>query len=76
MNRYTQREAQLELQTQAETPSTEAAPHPTGFTAEEGASLLWLRQWYQRGGSDFLGSKTARRLEFLRFLVESGAIAL
>ena len=23
-----------------------------GFTTEEIASLLWLRQWYQTGGSD------------------------
>jgi hypothetical protein len=23
-----------------------------GFTAEESAALLWLRAWYQSGGSD------------------------
>ncbi len=25
-----------------------------GFTAEESVALLWLRQWYQAGGSDRL----------------------
>jgi hypothetical protein len=45
-----------------------------GFTAEESASLLWLRQWYQSGGSD--RASIVRSLEFLRLLVSSGELEL
>lgn len=45
-----------------------------GFTAEESASLLWLRQWYQTGGSD--RASVLRYLEFLRLLVRSGELEL
>lgn len=45
-----------------------------GFTAEESASLLWLRQWYQTGGSD--RASVVRYLEFLRLLVRSGELEL
>lgn len=45
-----------------------------GFTTEEIASLLWLRQWYQTGGSD--RTVIVRYLEFLKFLVHSGEIEL
>lgn len=41
-----------------------------GFTKEEIAVVFWLRQWYQSGGSD--RAEVVRRLEFIRFLVESG----
>lgn len=41
-----------------------------GFTPREIASLLWLRQWYQMGGSD--RATMVRHLEFLRLLVQSG----
>ncbi len=41
-----------------------------GFTDEEVTSLLWLRQWYQTGGSD--RAAIVRHLEFLRLLVLSG----
>jgi hypothetical protein len=75
MNPYTQSEAQHELATQAETPLTETMLLVEwGFTTEEIASLLWLRQWYQSGGSD--RAVIVRHLEFLRFLVKNGAIAL
>jgi hypothetical protein len=43
-----------------------------GFTAEEITSLLWLRQWYQHGGSD--RASIVRYLEFLRLLVRSGEL--
>ena len=43
-----------------------------GFTPEEIASLLWLRQWYQNGGSDRIN--VVRHLEFLKFLVKSGKL--
>jgi hypothetical protein len=75
MNPHTPSEAQHELATQAETPLTETMLLVEwGFTTEEIASLLWLRQWYQSGGSD--RAVIVRHLEFLRFLVKNGAIAL
>jgi len=43
-----------------------------GFSAAEIASLLWLRQWYQTGGSD--RALIVRHLEFLRLLVRSGEL--
>ena len=45
-----------------------------GFTAEEITSLLWLRQWYQHGGSD--RATIVRHLEFLRLLVRNGELEL
>jgi hypothetical protein len=45
-----------------------------GFSAEEIASLPWLRQWYQTGGSD--RAVVVRCLEFLRLLVRSGELEL
>jgi hypothetical protein len=45
-----------------------------GFTAAESTSLLWLRQWYQTGGSD--RAAVVRCLEFLRLLVHSGELEL
>ena len=43
-----------------------------GFTAEEITTLLWLRYWYQNGGSD--RATILRYLEFLRLLVRSGEL--
>ena len=43
-----------------------------GFNPQEIASLLWLRQWYQTGGSD--RATMVRHLEFLRLLVQSGEL--
>lgn len=45
-----------------------------GFTEDEITSLLWLRQWYQHGGSDRI--EVVRRLEFLQHLVLQGQIEL
>ncbi|HEU5379764.1 MAG TPA: hypothetical protein VFV38_30440 [Ktedonobacteraceae bacterium] len=45
-----------------------------GFTEDEIVSLLWLRQWYQHGGSDRM--EVVRRLEFLKHLVLRGQIEL
>jgi hypothetical protein len=46
----------------------------SGFTPEEIVSLLWLRQWYQNGGSDRI--EVVRHLEFLKLLVTSGKMEL
>ena len=43
-----------------------------GCTAEEITALLWLRQWYQSGGSDRI--QLVRHWEFLKFLVLHGRL--
>ncbi len=43
-----------------------------GFTPEEIAALLRLREWYQYGGSDRVD--VIRHLEFLKFLVKNGKL--
>ncbi len=43
-----------------------------GFTQDEIASLLRLRQWYQNGGSD--RGNVVRHLEFLKFLIMHGKL--
>lgn len=75
MNPQIQSEKHLELLTNAETATIEteaAALSQVGFTADEVVSLLWLRQWYQNGGSDRI--EVLRRLEFLKLMVMNGKI--
>ncbi len=43
-----------------------------GFTREEIAALLRLREWYQYGGSDRVN--VIRHLEFLKYLVRNGKL--
>jgi len=43
-----------------------------GFTAEEIVALLWIRHWYQSGGSDRM--QLVRHWEFLKLLVMSGRL--
>lgn len=45
-----------------------------GFTSDEVVSLIWLRNWYQTGGSD--RAEVVRYLEFLKLLVVSGKMEL
>ena len=45
-----------------------------GFTSDEILSMLWLRQWYQNGGSD--RTEIIRHLEFLKLLVLTGKLEL
>ena len=45
-----------------------------GFSVEEIVALLWLRQWYQTGGSDRV--QIVRHLEFLKLLVLNGKMEL
>lgn len=45
---------------------------PLGFSEDEIISVLWLRQWYQNGGSDRI--EVLRHLEFLKILVVKGKI--
>jgi hypothetical protein len=65
----------LELETHVDETVTEIDELTLcGFTQEEIISLLWLRQWYQHGGSDRM--EVVRNLEFVKHLVESGRITL
>ena len=45
-----------------------------GCSTEEIVAVLWLRQWYQTGGSDRV--QIVRHLEFLKLLVSSGKMEL
>lgn len=69
---------QIQSEKTFETTEIEATDAETlkqsGFTSEEIIALLWLRQWYQNGGSDRI--EVVRRLEFLKLLVTSGKIEL
>ncbi len=63
----------LEIVQNTETASSEMETLvQCGFTTDEIASLLWLRQWYQSGGSDRI--EVVRHLEFLKLLVISGKL--
>ena len=63
----------LELVTHVADTTTETETlERSGFTEEEIISLLWLRQWYQNGGSDRV--EIVRQLEFVKLLRGSGKI--
>ena len=73
MNPQRSTETQLETSTYAELALSETDMLAGwGFTQQEIASLLWLRQWYQTGGSD--RANMVRHLKFLRLLVQSGEL--
>jgi hypothetical protein len=75
MSPQMQTEAQPELSTYSDITLSEAnLLSGCGFTPREIASLLWLRQWYQTGGSD--RGSLVRHLEFLKMLVRSGEMEL
>lgn len=66
---------QREMATGADTAFTEREKlAQCGFTAEEIGAVLWLRQWYQSGGSDRVA--LVRHWEFLRLLVMHGKLEL
>jgi hypothetical protein len=68
-------EKQLVMETQVQATRTET-DHlvQCGLSPEEIAAMLWLRQWYQTGGSDRV--PIVRHLEFLKLLVSSGKMTL
>ena len=75
MNPQMQKEAQHELSSYSDIALNETdLLAGWGFDPHEVASLLWLRQWYQTGGSD--RANMIRHLEFLRLLVQSGELEL
>jgi hypothetical protein len=63
----------LNIGTDAQSPIEETETlAQCGFTQEEIASLLRLREWYQHGGSDRM--EVVRHLAFLKFLVTHGKL--
>jgi hypothetical protein len=65
----------LELETNVENGVTETELLTlSGFSQDEIVSLLWLRRWYQNGGSDRV--EIVRHLEFIKLLVLNGKIEL
>ena len=73
MNPQIQTEKELDITNNADITITEVGTlTENGFTSEEIVSLLYLRQWYQTGGSDRV--EVVRRLEFLKLMVMSGKI--
>ena len=75
MNTDFQTEEHLEMETQVQAAVTETdLLAQCGFSTEEIVDLLWLRQWYQGGGSD--RAQIVRHLGFLKLLLLSGKIEL
>jgi hypothetical protein len=75
MNPQIQSEKQFDMVNNTEIATIEMAMlTQDGFSSEEIGSLLWLRQWYQNGGSDRI--EVVRRLEFLKLMVMNGKIEL
>ncbi len=63
----------LEMIPEIHDPETETdALVQSGFSEDEIISLLWLRQWYQHGGSD--RAEVLRHFEFLKILIVNGKI--
>lgn len=68
-------EEHLEMEAQVQTAGTETdILAQCGCSPEEIVALLWLRQWYQTGGSDRV--QIVRHLEFLKLLVLNGKMEL
>lgn len=75
MNTDIQAEEQLEMGTQVQATGTEIdLLAQCGFSAGEIVSLLWLRKWYQTGGSDRV--QIVRHLDFFKLLVLNGKMEL
>jgi hypothetical protein len=73
MSTQIQAEEQLAIAPSLETSAPERdGLAQCGFTAEEIAALLWLRSWYQSGGSDRM--EIVRHWEFLKWLVMTGKL--
>jgi hypothetical protein len=70
-----QAEEQLEMETRIQATGTETdILAQCGCSAEEIVALLWLRQWYQTGGSDRV--QIVRHLEFLKSLMLHGMLTV
>lgn len=75
MNPQIQSEKELDITNNTEITITETNTLlQSGFTSDEVVSLIWLRNWYETGGSDRI--EVIRYLEFLKLLVVSGRMEL
>ena len=73
MNQQIQAEEELITETHLETDASEREKlAQCGFSNEEMAALLWLRRWYQTGGSDRM--ELLRHWEFLKWLVKASML--
>ena len=73
MNPQIQSEKEFEITNNTDITITETdALLQSGFTSDEVVSLIWLRNWYQTGGSDRV--EVVRYLEFLKLMVLNGKI--
>jgi hypothetical protein len=73
MNSHISTEEQLERETSLQTIGTETDTLARcGFTAEEIVAFLWLRRWYETGGSDRM--QLLRHWEFLKWLVKASLL--
>ena len=75
MNPQIQSEKELDITNNTDITITETDKLlQSGFTSDEVVSLIWLRNWYETGGSDRI--EVVRHLEFLKLLVVSGRMEL
>ena len=74
MNPQVSSEKDFEMVNAVDTANEQEFLAQNGFTPDEIVSLLYLRQWYQNGGSDRI--EVIRHLEFLKMLVANGKIEL
>ena len=73
MNTDIQAEKQLEMGSQAQASLTETDMlAQCDLSAEEIVAMLWLRQWYQTGGSDRV--QIVRSFESLKWLFMMGML--
>jgi hypothetical protein len=72
MNLQQEAREQQTMTTETEPQSPEEVLAQQGFSADEIVTLLWLEQWYQKGGSD--RAQLVRSLEFLKLLVRTGEL--
>jgi hypothetical protein len=73
MNQQIQAEQELNMATLVEADTAEWDKiAQCGFSTEEIVALLWLRHWYQTGGSDRM--PLVRHWEFLKWLVMAGML--
>ena len=74
MNPQVSSEKDFEMVNAVDTANEQEFLAQNGFTPDEIVSLLYLRQWYQNGGSDRI--EVIRHLEFLKMLVANGKMEL
>ena len=61
----------IDLSLEADAPERDRLAE-CSFTAEESVAFLWLRHWYQSGGSDRI--QVVRHWEFLKQLFMTGRL--